>query len=261
MDAAALANSPAQAGGLAALPWDFALLLAALAVVVPWRGRERVRKLLALPELTSADRMAIYVSTIGVQWLGAGVILWRAFARGLTFADLGLAVPDPAAAVSAGVVLVALTCGLQLVSLRRLAKLPPERHGTMAQLFRKLMPQTATESLAFAALAFTAGVCEEVIYRGFCLTVLERVAAGSIFVALLGSSALFALAHLYQGRRGLTATFIVGLIFAASRLLAQSLLPAMVAHFAVDLLGGVLAPRLLRSARAYNAETHVPPLE
>lgn len=237
-----------------AMPWDFAVLLAVLAVLVPWRGRERLQKLLRQPELTSADRLTIYFSTIAVQWIGAALVWWRGNARGFSGADWGLAVPDGAAAVSATAVMLAVICGVQLVSLRRMAKLPAERQGTIAQILVKLMPRGMAESAAFVALAATAGVCEEFVYRGFALTVMERVAGGSAGFGILASSALFGVAHLYQGRRGMAATFVAGLLFAVSRELTGSLVPAMAAHAAVDAIAGLLAGRVLKPAGPIQPE-------
>jgi membrane protease YdiL (CAAX protease family) len=140
-------------------------------------------------------------------------------------------------------------CGVQLVSLQRMARLPAERQGTIAQILVKLMPRGGAESVVFVALAATAGVCEEFIYRGFALSVLEGAAGGSAPFGIAASSALFAIAHLYQGRRGMAATFVAGVVFAVSRELSGSLAPAMVAHAAVDAAAGLLAGRLL-AARA-----------
>ncbi len=72
------------------MPWDFVLILAVLGVFVPWRGAVRVRQLLARPQLTSADRIKLYVSTIAFQWLAAATVFWRSAERGLSRADLGL---------------------------------------------------------------------------------------------------------------------------------------------------------------------------
>jgi len=72
---------------------------------------------------------------------------------------------------------------------------------------------------------------------------------------MLGSSILFAAAHLYQGRRGLFSTLLIGVVFATARVFTQSLIPAMAAHFCVDLLGGLLAPRFFAAAQASWAES------
>jgi len=221
------------------LPWDFALILLVLGVVVPWRGAARVQKLLARPELATADRLGLYASTIAFQWAAAAIVAWRSIARGLNPAQLGIAVPQPELALATSLALCFLFGATQIYSLRKLSRLPPERRGFLAELARKIMPHTAVEALAFFALAATVAICEEFLYRGFVFTVVERLFGGSAVVATLISSGLFALAHLYQRRRGLASTFVVGLIFAGVRILTGSLAPSIVAHMLTDLIAGL----------------------
>ena len=66
--------------------------------------------------------------------------------------------------------------------------------------------------------------------------------------AALLSSAWFALAHLYQGRRGVITTFVVGLIFVSVRIWTGSLIPAVAAHIGIDLVVGIGMSRFLRKA-------------
>ena len=68
--------------------------LAVLGTAVPWLGRRRVRQLMQMPETTKQDRLLLYASTIAFQWLAAGVILWRAGARGIALRLLGLQIPN-----------------------------------------------------------------------------------------------------------------------------------------------------------------------
>jgi membrane protease YdiL (CAAX protease family) len=162
-----------------ALSWDLVLIILVLAVVVPWRGRTRVRMLLSLPQLSSAQRISLYGSTIAF-------------------------------------------------SLRQLSQLPLEKRGQLYQIAAKLMPQELTEALVFVALVGTVSLCEELVYRGFVFAVFQRV-SGSAAVAIVGSAVLFALGHIYQGRRGTASTFALGLLLAGARSWSGSLLPAVMA--------------------------------
>src|SRR5207245_9582944 len=81
----------------------------------------------------------------------------------------------------------------------------------------KVLPLNFVDALVFIALPFTVAPCEEFLYRGFVFAALERAAGGSLLLATLGSSGLFGLAHLYQGRRGLISTCLMGCVFAAAR--------------------------------------------
>jgi membrane protease YdiL (CAAX protease family) len=227
------------------MPWDFALILFALGVLVPWRGAVRIRQLLGRPQVLSADRLALYASTMVFQWLAVAVAAWRGYAHGFTLRHLGVAVPEPLLTAATALALSLLLVATQLLSLRRLARLPAHRQGFVHHMARKIMPHNLAETVTFLALAVTVAFCEEFLYRGFVFAAIQDAAAGSVLVAAIGSSALFALAHAYQGRRGLATTFILGLVFAAVRTWTASLAPCVVPHLLADLVAGLAAPRLL----------------
>lgn len=237
----------------AAIPWDFALIIAVLGVVVPWRGTVRIKQLLAQPRLDTADRLALYASTIAFQCAAVATIAWRAFARGLTARDLAIGFPDPPRTFAIATALAVLLGGNQLASLRRLGRIPASRRSFLQQLAEKLLPQDLVESLAFVALVCTVALCEELIYRGFLLNVFWRFGHESSFFAIVVSSALFALAHLYQGPKGCGATFVLGLLFGATRVWTDSLVPGIAAHLVVDLIAGLAAPQYVRRAVVADA--------
>jgi uncharacterized protein len=221
--------------------WDFALIFATLGILIPWRGAVRIRHLLERPQISPEERLSIYASTIAFQWLLTAVIAWRCYERGLTPGDLGLSIHSRGltALVTAGVAI--FLCAFQYLGIRRIASMPIEATSRMREISLRLMPRSLIDALAFSALAVTAAVCEEVIYRGFVFAALQAT-TGSVVVAIVASSALFSLAHLYQGRRGLIATFILGLAFAITRWATGNLIPATVTHLLVDLLAGYVAP-------------------
>jgi CAAX protease family protein len=234
--------------------WDFALILLVLATVVPLLGRRRIRKLMEAPSTTKADRLVLYASTIAFQWIAVALILWRTYAHGLSPANLGLAVPKPGLALIAAVLLSALILVNQIVALRRLRDHPHSgAHGVLPHLALKVFPQDTVERLGFTALVSTVAICEELIYRGFAQRVFQDWAAGvvgpgvAIVAGVIASAAMFSLAHLYQGRRGLASTFVVGLLFSTVRAFTASLVPTSVAHFVADITAGFLAPGRVRS--------------
>jgi len=226
------------------VPWDFLAILLVLAVAIPWRGRVRVRRLMAQPTVTPLERLTLYASTIAFQWIGVAIVAWRAWARGLGPAALGLPIADPGRTAATAIALTALLLGAQIIGLRQAARLAPEKRGYIQHLASKLLPQNTVERLAFAALATTVGVCEEFLYRGFVFAAFSGLSGW--ILGLFGSALLFGLAHLYQGKKGMAATFVAGILFAGARLFSGNLAPGIVAHTAVDLTAGLLAPRLLR---------------
>jgi len=221
------------------LPWDFVVILLVLGIAVPWRGSVRVRSLLARPQLSSAERISLYASTIAFQWLAAGITTWRAVAHGFSPTTLGLSPETQAPGLVLGAAMAAILAALQLASLRQLSQLPPEKRGHLYQIVSRLMPRNLTEALGFVALVGTVSLCEELLYRGFAFAVFKELGGGSAVVAVAGSSALFAIGHLYQGRRGVASTFVLGLLLAGARSWSGSLVPSIVAHLAVDLMAGL----------------------
>ena len=241
------------------MPWDFILILFVLGVLVPWRGAMRIRRLLAQPALTTSERLSLYASTIAFQWLIVAIVAWRAFSRHLTLEELGLTVSAPWHTVLIAVVLTALLCVNQWASLRRIARLPENQRGFMLRFTEKIMPHSSPEVLVFTALACTAGVSEEFLYRGFVFAAFIRVFENATFLALFAavviSSALFATGHLYQGWRGILTTFVVGILFSSLRIWSGNLAPPVAAHIAVDLVAGVCGPRLLRAGSELQTPT------
>jgi membrane protease YdiL (CAAX protease family) len=99
-----------------------------------------------------------------------------------------------------------------------------------------LLPRTPAERWVFALLALTAGICEEVLYRGFGLAALRWAAPGLGHPPLIAITAIaFGMAHLYQGGRGVALTGLAGAYLAWIAISAGSLVPVMVLHAILDL--------------------------
>jgi uncharacterized protein len=233
------------------IPWDFVLVLLFLGVIIPWRGDARMKRLLSKPELTTADRLSLYGSTILFQWLIVAIVLWRCVARTISSEELGLAATNPWQVAWTSIALTGLLCLNQVIGLRRISRIPEGKRGQLFEITGKIMPRTPTETLVYAALACTAGISEEFLYRGFVFMAFVRMIVNfgppNAAAAIL-SSAWFSLAHLYQGRRGLITTCVVGMIFVLVRIWTGSLIPAVVAHIGIDLVVGICASKFLQKA-------------
>lgn len=230
------------------MPWDFALIYAVLAFFAPWRGAVKVREILAAPPDDIPDRRVIYISSAATQWAIAATVLWRARVRGFSWNDLGLVGRSPGILVIVGLGFAGYLIAIQLFVIRRALRIRPGVvHQSRAMLvMRRLMPAERPEVPAFVLLAATAGICEEFLYRGFVYSHFEKLAG--VGAALVGSSVLFGIAHIYQGRQGAIGTLIIGLVLAASRLWTGSLLPGAIAHFLFDLSAGLLVAKWVRRA-------------
>jgi len=226
------------------MPWDIWLIFSTLGVILPWRGRVRMKKLLARPTVSTMERLVLYASTIAFQWLSVAVVAWRAWAHGYTASQLGLTIQDPTKVIAASIVGAVTIAALQWLNLRRVGRLPIESRGTLQPIAERILPQSTVELLPYLALAITAGLCEEFLYRGFGMAVLANLGLRTWVVVVL-SSVLFGLAHSYQGRGGVVMTMVVGLVLGTSKIAFGSLVPAVFWHSAVDVVAGTAGPRYL----------------
>jgi uncharacterized protein len=109
----------------------------------------------------------------------------------------------------------------------------------MSQAARMLAPQGPFESLLWIALAVTAGICEETIFRGY----LQRqfVAwARSAPIGVLLSAALFGAGHIYQGAKATAVIGVYGLMFGILAEVRQNLRPGIITHAWHDAITGLV---------------------
>jgi membrane protease YdiL (CAAX protease family) len=115
----------------------------------------------------------------------------------------------------------------------------PKARARSAQAFRRLaffLPVTAAERAWWVAVSVTAGVCEEIIFRGFLLRYLH---AGpwhlTLGAAVIIAALIFGLQHLYQGLAGVIQTALIGVLFSLIYLVTGTLLVPMLLHCMMDL--------------------------
>lgn len=187
----------------------------------------------------NARRDAYRRAIIG-QWVLAiiAVVLWTNQQR--SWRQLWLGVPTPPRFwIALGLIGMAVAFGLQqLIAVRRLDAAQLDRLRPRVASLEFLMPHTQAEYRWFVLLSLTAGVCEELLYRGY-LTWLVAAYVGlpaGIAIAVIA----FGVAHAYQGLAGILKTGIVGLVMSLIVVSGGSLVPAMLMHFLVDYAAGTL---------------------
>jgi len=126
----------------------------------------------------------------------------------------------------------------------RLRKLLPD--------FSALLPVTTQERLLWCAVALSAGICEEVVFRGWLLATLHSPVgmAGTALIAL--AAAIFGLAHAYQKITGVVLTTLAGVLFCVLYIKTGSLLVPILLHILIDIRFALLpAPRMQKAQASY----------
>jgi len=239
---------------LIALALILACLLAAYLVVVqPVASERSFRKFLERIRVDKRARVRFYLRGIVMKWLLVVVVWLIVMLANLSLAAIGLQAPN--AGASSFLWIAATLVGLVLSTLvfRRLASTPEGREqlesAMMAPL--ELIPVTSEEKSVWVVAAITAGVCEEILYRGFLIWYLMAVFPHmNMIAALIASSVFFGFAHYYQGLRGIIATGIIGGLLAWIYYSTGSLLAPIIIHALVDLRVMFLFPTEKASTRA-----------
>ena len=190
-------------------------------------------------------RVLAYIATMTVEWLIVAFIAWGARWRGASLTtlagrfspalrsiarDLGLAI---AYLIAANIVL-----GIIGAVLGRLI------HSAPNDFMKSILPHTGLEYTVWLLLALTAGICEEMIFRGY----LQRqftAYSGNAAAGIVLQGIVFGVAHAYQGSTQILIISVYGCMFGSLAYWRKSLRPGMAAHFIQDAVGGLVLSRFM----------------
>lgn len=112
-----------------------------------------------------------------------------------------------------------------------------------------LLPSSGEERRWWWLVCITAGICEELVYRGFLLHYFHISPFHlSLTLALVVSSIIFGIGHLYQGSLGALQTAVFGFILGAMFIVTGTLLLPMIIHAVLDLRVLAMLPEGLETA-------------
>lgn len=213
------------------LPWPARAGAVGLLVVLP--VLMLLQAAIMRPEdIDAADdrRIALYLSSGAAIWVIGGLSFAAAVASGFTRSMMGFVVL-PAGQFIAWTV-AATAGGLAIVAIARLLGV------SESGLVNLVVPRTGSEKLVFVGLSLSAGVGEEVAFRGFLVPALGA-ASGSIWIGAILSAGAFGIVHAHQGGTGAARAAALGFMLALPLVVGGSVFPAMAAHAALDLIAGL----------------------
>jgi len=222
------------------------ILLLLLAVAFPLLGARDFRLLLRQTREGVADaRVNFYKGVLKFHWpLTIGLLAWWLLS-GNGLESIGpIPVADGRQWVAIGVGVLAILA--QVIYLAIVSRNADKLSGIKKHIgdLAYLAPQTPREDRLFDMVSITAGVCEEILYRGLLLATL--VSLVGTWPAVVISSVIFGLGHAYQGISGIAKTGLVGLVLAWLTVSSGSLFIAIVLHAAIDLTSGRIMGKALR---------------
>lgn len=179
----------------------------------------------------------VYLSLIAMEWALVWYV-WRGVRRtGTRLRDL---IGGRWASAKDVLVDAILACGLWALWVGVTTAWEKWLGASHAASIRTFLPERMPEILLWIAVSISAGICEEIVFRGY-LQQQCRALTHSGFVAVFLQAVLFGISHGYQGVEATIKIAIYGALFGLLALWRKSLRPGMVAHAWSDIFSGIIA--------------------
>lgn len=219
------------------------ILFVLLGIILPLRTISSQKKLKDITFHTRI-RISLYIGNSIGLWLMALPVLatWWWFSR--PYSTLGLVWTEQALSIwSIGFVVLFFL--LYLVDAYQDVFTEKGREQTKRRLSKELsiLPRKWKAYLYFIPLAFSAGICEEIVFRGFFLTYLVSLLGNQIggqIAAVIISAIIFGFVHTYQGKQAIIKIIAMALLFGLVYLWSGSIYVLIILHALVDLIGGAV---------------------
>ncbi|MET9064708.1 CPBP family intramembrane glutamic endopeptidase [Streptosporangium sandarakinum] len=218
-----------------------AALVIHLALVSPWLGRLTYARLERERDRDEGILTRMFTAWTAELWaLAAVALLIVGLSPQIDLAGVGFVLPaDPetTAGMVVGAAIASVTAVLVAVRMNRTGRPVP---GQAA--FRAMLPRTPAERRGALVLSVSAGICEEIVFRGLLIALGTRVLGLPLPVAAGLALAVFVAGHLYQGWRGMAVVTLVGFGLTMLYLKTGSLLLPILLHAIADIRSLLLVP-------------------
>jgi len=218
--------------------WQGWLLTMLLVILSPAVDHFILRALRRRPSIEPATKIKLFVFVIVSQWTLAALAWLTVYRLGGNLAALGEQWGEPKTTFSVLAVIAVIVLLLGIFNRGRVSKMPPQRLRPLLERLKLVLPTSAAERPVYVVLAVTAGICEEILFRGWLVSFLA-VGLGSVGAGVVLSSLLFGAAHFYQGWKAVPGTAVLGLLFAGLFVMTGSLLPGQMLHAWIDVKNGL----------------------
>lgn len=197
------------------------------------------------------SRMQQYVEEMVEAWIPTIMILLLVGFTDLTLENIGLGIPTIntetlgkaityigfAISLFYFSILVFTIIVFQFSSKRIKNNLGKQKTQELRKLsYSNRFPVTKVEKKLWNLVSLTAGITEEIIYRGFLIFAISYLFPNlSIWLVLLIASFIFGLGHKYQGMiNGVLRTTAIGFLFSIIYIGLESIIPLILLHFLQD---------------------------
>jgi membrane protease YdiL (CAAX protease family) len=196
-----------------------------------------------LPQLKAGEvysRARLYRRNMIELWVLTLVVLSWWLWSGRAATAVGLGVPSGWAFWIGAIVTIglAIALGRQVATVRSSAEARAQVLKQFSGVPGLMVPRDSHERRLWMGLSLTAGLCEEVLYRGFLIWYLRMLLPG--MAAVLLAAIVFGVAHRYLGWGvGVLRATIVGVVLGVAYLVTGTLWVPIALHAILDVTSGL----------------------
>lgn len=223
----------------------FATVIILMAVVYPTTGYIQNKRFKNNFPTTNYNKVEWYKASIIWSWIPSLIIIPILLLSGHSLKELGFVLPSahinntPPTLFYIALCMSALYFAYNMycmVSFRISESVRAHHSQKISYLIKSILPVTAKEKQMWVLLSITAGITEEILYRGYLFFVLFLM-FGKIHPALVigASSLLFAIGHIYQGKEVIKPA-LAGLFLCLIFYFTGSLYVVIILHIFQDLV-------------------------
>lgn len=220
----------------------FALFLLYFVVCETWFGLTKYKKIMQAINDGHMPKTRLYTRLMMGLWIPAGIVVLLSTTSKFTFKGFGLSwfkLNDQKwflyiASVLAGVYFLYLVYSLIALRINAIKKVSISQK--IPNEVKVLLPISTKEKLVWICVAITAGITEELLFRGFFFNLMEQLFPGlNVFIILVISMLIFGVGHLYQGVSEAVKPMILGLVFGMFYIAFGTIIPCIILHAMQDL--------------------------
>jgi membrane protease YdiL (CAAX protease family) len=141
--------------------------------------------------------------------------------------------------IGTGFVFWLVSIGVLAVVAKSVGMMRPGATSDFQQKIGFMSPQNGTELALFLILSATAGVCEEIIFRGYLQRQFTAVSRSAI-LGIVAQAIIFGASHGYEGGKRMFLIAVLGTLLGILTYVRGSVKPAMVTHFCQDGIAGIV---------------------
>ncbi|MGI9519664.1 MAG: CPBP family intramembrane glutamic endopeptidase [Pirellulaceae bacterium] len=220
---------------------------------------------------TTKEKIGMYWSNSLFLYLVAAIAVLIWWWPGRSLADIGFQMPGENVLLYLGLTLAFGAWYVYDVMSKLVS--PRKRQEAVEQWRRQtpFMPENRSEVSHSMQLAVSAGVSEEIVFRGFLITYFVVLLTGSlplamaeplsswqVWLAIVIPAIMFGLCHMYLGWAGVFKVMFLSLMFGAIFVASGSLLLVILAHIFVDAFALLISPWVMAQTARQPELTELP---